>query len=176
MNIANKVTVLRLLLIPVFLVLYYIYGTAYNIAAIVFVIASLTDALDGHLARSRNLVTIFGKFVDPLVDKLLTMAAFVVLVEASIIPAWAVIIIIARELIITGFRTLAADKGITIAASKWGKLKTTSQMIALVLLLLNNSTLNIAGVYVFYIAVILTIISGLDYIIKNKEVLDLENI
>lgn len=176
MNIANKVTVLRLLLIPVFLVLYYIYGTAYNIAAIVFVIASLTDALDGHLARSRNLVTTFGKFVDPLVDKLLTMAAFVVLVEASIIPAWAVIIIIARELIITGFRTLAADKGITIAASKWGKLKTTSQMIALVLLLLNNSTLNIAGVYVFYIAVILTIISGLDYIIKNKEVLDLENI
>ena len=176
MNIANKVTVLRLLLIPVFLVLYYIYGTSYNIAATVFVIASLTDALDGHLARSRNLVTTFGKFVDPLVDKLLTMAAFVVLVEASIIPAWAVIIIIARELIITGFRTLAADKGITIAASKWGKLKTTSQMIALVLLLLNNSTLNIAGVYVFYIAVILTIISGLDYIIKNKEVLDLENI
>ncbi len=176
MNIANKVTVLRLLLIPVFLVLYYIYGTDYNISAIVFVIASLTDALDGHLARSRNLVTTFGKFVDPLVDKLLTMAAFVVLVEASIIPAWAVIIIIARELIITGFRTLAADKGITIAASKWGKLKTTSQMIALVLLLLNNSTLNIAGVYVFYIAVILTIISGLDYIIKNKEVLDLENI
>lgn len=176
MNIANKVTVLRLLLIPIFLVLYYIYGTDYNIAAIVFVIASLTDALDGHLARSRNLVTTFGKFVDPLVDKLLTMAAFVVLVEASIIPAWTVIIIIARELIITGFRTLAADKGITIAASKWGKLKTTSQMIALVLLLLNNSTLNIAGVYVFYIAVILTIISGLDYIIKNKEVLDLENI
>lgn len=176
MNIANKVTVLRLLLIPIFLVLYYIYGTDYNIAAIIFVIASLTDALDGHLARSRNLVTTFGKFVDPLVDKLLTMAAFVVLVEASIIPAWAVIIIIARELIITGFRTLAADKGITIAASKWGKLKTTSQMIALVLLLLNNSTLNIAGVYVFYIAVILTIISGLDYIIKNKEVLDLENI
>lgn len=176
MNIANKVTVLRLLLIPIFLVLYYIYGTAYNIAAVVFVIASLTDALDGHLARSRNLVTTFGKFVDPLVDKLLTMAAFVVLVEASIIPAWAVIIIIARELIITGFRTLAADKGITIAASKWGKLKTTSQMIALVLLLLNSSTLNNIGVYIFYIAVMLTIISGLDYIIKNKEVLDLENI
>lgn len=176
MNIANKVTVLRLLLIPVFLVLYYNYGTTYNIAAIVFVIASLTDAIDGHLARSRNLVTTFGKFVDPLVDKLLTMAAFVVLVESGIIPAWAVIIIIARELIITGFRTLAADKGITIAASKWGKLKTTSQMISLVLLLLNNTSLNKIGVYVFYIAVLLTIISGLDYIVKNKEVLDLENI
>ena len=176
MNIANKVTVLRLLLIPVFLVLYYNYGITYNIAAIVFVIASLTDAIDGHLARSRNLVTTFGKFVDPLVDKLLTMAAFVVLVESGIIPAWAVIIIIARELIITGFRTLAADKGITIAASKWGKLKTTSQMISLVLLLLNNTSLNKIGVYVFYIAVLLTIISGLDYIVKNKEVLDLENI
>ena len=176
MNIANKVTVLRLLLIPVFLVLYYNYGTTYNIAAIVFVIASLTDAIDGHLARSRNLVTTFGKFVDPLVDKLLTMAAFVVLVESGIIPAWAVIIIIARELIITGFRTLAADKGITIAASKWGKLKTTSQMISLVLLLLNNTSLNKIGVYVFYIAVLLTIISGFDYIVKNKEVLDLENI
>lgn len=176
MNIANKVTVLRLLLIPVFLVLYYIYGSTNNLAAIVFVVASLTDALDGHLARSRNLVTTFGKFVDPLVDKLLTMAAFVVLVEGSIIPAWAVIIIIARELIITGFRTLAADKGITIAASKWGKLKTTSQMVALVLLLLNNNSLNHIGIYVFYLAVILTIISGLDYIIKNKEVLDLENI
>ncbi|WP_416334497.1 CDP-diacylglycerol--glycerol-3-phosphate 3-phosphatidyltransferase [Anaerococcus sp. DFU013_CI05] len=176
MNIANKVTVLRLLLIPVFLVLYYMYGSTYNIAAIVFVIASLTDALDGHLARSRNLVTTFGKFVDPLVDKLLTVAAFIVLVEGSIIPAWAVIIIIVRELTITGFRTLAADKGITIAASKWGKLKTTSQMIALVLLLVNNTILNNIGIYVFYIAVILTIISGLDYIIKNKEVLDLENI
>ena len=176
MNIANKVTVLRLVLIPVFLILYYNYGVSYNIAAIVFIIASLTDALDGHLARSKNLVTTFGKFVDPLVDKLLTMAAFVVLVESSTIPAWAVIIIIARELTITGFRTLAADKGITIAASKWGKLKTTSQMISLVMLLLDNLKLNQLGVYVFYIAVLLTIISGLDYILKNKEVLDLENL
>ena len=176
MNIANKVTVLRLLLIPVFLVLYYIYGTSYNIAAIVFVIASLTDALDGHLARSRNLITNFGKFVDPLVDKVLTMAAFIVLVEGQIIPAWAVIIIIARELIITGFRTLAADQGITIAASMWGKAKTTSQMIALVCLLLDVEVLNNIGIYIFYIAVALTMISGVDYIVKNKQVLDLENI
>ncbi len=176
MNIANKVTTVRLLLIPVFVILYYTYGTAYNIAAIVFIIASLTDALDGHLARSRNLVTTFGKFVDPLVDKLLTMAAFVVLVESKIIPAWAVIIIISRELMITAFRTLAADKGITIAASKWGKAKTISQMTALVLLLLNNLSLNKIGIYVFYLAVILTLISGIDYIVKNIEVLDLENI
>lgn len=176
MNIANKVTMVRLILIPVFVVAFYIYGTSYNLAAILFMVASLTDALDGHLARSRNLITNFGKFVDPLVDKVLTMAAFIILVEAQIIPAWAVIIIISRELIITGFRTLAADMGITIAASMWGKAKTTSQMISLVLLLLHNDALNKFGIYVFYIAVILTVISGLDYLIKNKKVLDLENI
>ena len=141
-----------------------------------FILASLTDALDGHLARSRNLVTTFGKFVDPLADKLLTMAAFIVLVGGNILPAWAVIIILSRELAITAFRTIAADQGIVIAASKWGKAKTTSQMLALVMLLFNNNTLNNLGIYVFYLAVILTIISGADYIIKNKKVLDLENI
>lgn len=176
MNIANKVTMVRLIMIPIFVIAFYFYGTSYNIAAILFMVASLTDALDGHLARSRNLITNFGKFVDPLVDKVLTMAAFIVLVEANVIPAWAVIIIISRELIITGFRTLAADMGITIAASMWGKAKTTSQMISLVLLLLHNDVLNKFGIYVFYVAVILTLISGLDYIIKNKKVLDLENI
>ena len=113
MNIANKVTMVRLVMIPIFVIAFYFYGTSYNIAAILFMVASLTDALDGHLARSRNLITNFGKFVDPLVDKVLTMAAFIVLVEANVIPAWAVIIIISRELIITGFRTLAADMGIT---------------------------------------------------------------
>ena len=176
MNIANKVTMVRLVMIPIFVMAFYIYGTSYNIAAILFMVASLTDAVDGHLARSRNLITNFGKFVDPLVDKVLTMAAFIVLVEANVIPAWAVIIIISRELIITGFRTLAADMGITIAASMWGKAKTTSQMISLVLLLLHNDVLNKFGIYVFDVAVILTLISGLDYIIKNKKVLDLENI
>ena len=176
MNIANKVTMVRLVMIPIFVIAFYFYGTSYNIAAILFMVASLTDALDGHLARSRNLITNFGKFVDPLVDKVLTMAAFIVLVEANVIPAWAVIIIISRELIITGFRTLAADMGITIAASMWGKAKTTSQMISLVLLLLHNDVLNNFGIYVFYLAVVLTVISGLDYIMKNKKVLDLENI
>ncbi|WP_044565458.1 CDP-diacylglycerol--glycerol-3-phosphate 3-phosphatidyltransferase [Anaerococcus provencensis] len=176
MNIANKVTTLRLILIPVFVAFYYFMGRDNNIAAIIFIIASLTDALDGHLARSRNLITNFGKFVDPLVDKVLTMAAFIVLVEGQIIPSWAVIIIIARELIITGFRTLAADQGITIAASMWGKAKTTSQMVALVCLLLDVEVLNNIGIYIFYIAVALTVISGVDYIVKNKQVLDLENI
>ena len=176
MNIANKVTTLRLILIPIFVAFYYFMGRDNNIAAIIFIIASLTDALDGHLARSRNLITNFGKFVDPLVDKVLTMAAFIVLVEGQIIPAWAVIIIIASELIITGFRTLAADQGITIAASMWGKAKTTSQMVALVCLLLDVEVLNNIGIYIFYIAVILTVISGVDYMVKNKQVLDLENI
>ena len=176
MNIANKVTMIRLVLIPVFVVCFYIYGTSYNIAAIVFLVASLTDALDGYLARSRNLVTNFGKFVDPLVDKVLTIAAFIVLVEAKVIPARAVIIIIARELIITGSRTLAADMGITIAASVWGEAKTISQMVSLVMLLLNVSALNKLGIYVFYLAVILTVLSGWDYLVKNKKVLDLENI
>lgn len=176
MNIANKVTTLRMILVPVFVALYYAYGTQYNIAAIVFAIASLTDAVDGHLARSRNLVTTFGKFADPLVDKLLTMAAFVVLTAANIIPAWAVILIIARELIITGFRTIAASNNITIAASKGGKLKTLSQCFAIVLLLMNYQILNQIGIYVFYIAVVLTVYSGWDYITKNTQVLDLENI
>lgn len=176
MNIANKVTMARFFLIPVFVLAFYVFGYDYNIAAIIFVVASLTDAIDGHLARSRNLVTNFGKFVDPLVDKVLTMAAFIVLVGKGAIPAWAVIIIVARELIITGFRTLAADMGITIAASPWGKAKTISQMVSLVLLLVSNNSLNKLGLYVFFLAVILTIISGVDYIVKNKEVLDLENI
>ena len=174
MNLANKITLMRLFLIPVFVIIFMISGRDMNLAAIVFVIASLTDALDGHIARSRNMITNFGKFTDPLV--VLTMAAFLVLVEDNTIPAWPVIIIISRELIITGFRTLAADSGITIAASMWGKAKTTSQMIALVMLLLNVEVINKLGIYVFYLALILTVISGLDYLVKNKKVLDLENI
>lgn len=176
MNLANKITLVRLFLIPVFVIIFMISERDMNIAAIVFIIASLTDAVDGHIARSRNMITNFGKFTDPLVDKVLTMAAFLVLVEDNTIPAWPVIIIISRELIITGFRTLAADSGITIAASMWGKAKTTSQMISLVMLLLNVPVLNKAGIFVFYIAVALTVISGVDYIVKNKKVLDLENI
>lgn len=176
MNIANKVTTLRMILVPVFVILYYIYGNQYNVAAIVFAIAALTDAVDGHLARSRNLVTTFGKFADPLVDKILTMSAFVILTSANVIPAWAVILIIARELIITGFRTIAASNNITIAASKAGKSKTLSQCFAIVFLLINNPTFNQIGMVIFYIAVILTVYSGWDYLAKNKKVLDLDNI
>lgn len=176
MNIANKVTIARMALVPVFVVLYYIFGKEYNIAAIIFAIAALTDALDGYLARSRNLVTTFGKFMDPLVDKILTMAAFIVLTESNIIPAWATILILSREFIITGFRTIAASNKITIAASKGGKLKTLSQCFAIAFMLINNDMVNKLGIVVFYIAVILTLYSGWDYLVKNKKVLDLKNI
>lgn len=176
MNIANKVTTVRMLMVPVFVVLYLVFGKAYNVAAIIYALAALTDALDGHLARSRNLVTTFGKFMDPLVDKILTMAGFVLLVEANVVSSWAVILIIARELIITGLRTLAASNNITIAASKGGKLKTLSQCIATFLLLLNNESLNSIGMYIFYLAVILTVYSGIDYLVKNKQVLNLDDI
>lgn len=176
MNIANKVTTARMILVPVFVVLYLVFGKMYNVAALLYAIASLTDALDGHLARSRNLVTTFGKFMDPLVDKILTMAGFVLLTSTNIIPSWAVILIISRELIITGLRTLAASNNITIAASKGGKAKTMSQCVSTVMLLINNQTINSIGIIIFYIAVVLTVISGIDYLAKNKKVLNLDDI
>ena len=176
MNIANKVTTVRMFMVPVFVVSYYIFGNDYNIAAIIFALASLTDALDGHLARSRNLVTTFGKFMDPLVDKILTMAGFILLTSTNAIPAWACILIIARELIITGLRTLAASNNVTIAASKGGKAKTMSQCISIFLLLVSNETFNYVGLIIFYLAVVLTVLSGADYLIKNKKVLNLNDI
>lgn len=177
MNIANKLTLFRILLVPVFLIFMYIdipYGEF--IAGVIFTIAAITDMLDGYLARSRNLVTTFGKFVDPLADKVLTCAAFIVLVEKHIFPAWAVIIIIAREFIITGFRTLAASNNITIAASKLGKLKTISQLIGLIWVLFSPPLPLSVGIVIFYIAVFLTALSGVDYIVKNIKILDLDNI
>lgn len=175
MNIANKVTTVRMIMVPIFVVLYLIFGKMFNIVAIVYALAALTDALDGHLARSRNLVTTFGKFMDPLVDKILTMSGFILLTSTNLVPSWAVILIIARELIITGLRTLAASNNITIAASKGGKAKTLSQCISTVLLLLNNNALNTIGLVIFYLAVIITVISGIDYLVKNKKVLNLDN-
>lgn len=177
MNIANKLTIFRILMVPVFLILMGLEGQTYHsLGGLIFVIASLTDMLDGYLARSRNLVTTFGKFMDPLADKILTSAAFIVLVEKNIIPAWAVVIIIAREFIITGFRTLAASQDITIAASPLGKLKTIFQLTALILLLFPAIFPLGLGLVVFYIAVILTVLSGVDYLLKNRQVLDLENL
>lgn len=177
MNLANKITLLRVLLVPVFVVVYYLEIPYSNyLAAAIFVIASLTDALDGHIARTRNLITNFGKFADPLADKVLAAAALIVLVGAGKVPAWIVIVIIAREFAISGFRIIAASEGITIAASKWGKAKTISQLTAIILLLMNNfpfSQIRIPmDIIMLYIALILTIISGADYILKNSHILN----
>ena len=175
MNLPNKLTILRTIMIPVFLIFLYIPGlgmTGDVLAAAIFVLASFTDLLDGKIARKYNLVTNFGKFMDPLADKLLVCSALIALVDLNRIPAWVVIIIIAREFIISGFRLIASDNGVVIAASYWGKFKTTFQMIMIILLILNIDYpySNIINMVIMYIALTLTIISLLDYIIKNYKV------
>ena len=135
MNLANKLTMIRIFLVPVFLVFITVKEIPYGsiIASLVFIIASLTDQLDGYIARSRNQITNFGKFMDPLADKLLVTAALVSLVELKLVAGWAVVVILAREFAVSGLRTLAASDGIVIAASWWGKIKTVTQMIACLL-------------------------------------------
>ncbi len=180
MNIANKITTFRMLLIPVFVIAIIITGLDSVIPGIIFVGAALTDFIDGYLARSRNLVTNFGKFMDPLADKLLSTTALIMLIQLEKIAAWIVVVIVAREFIITGFRVLAASNNVTIAASIWGKFKTTTQFIAIILLLFKETLLlrfifPLDTIFI-YISLFLTIISAADYIIKNKNVLDLNNI
>lgn len=175
MNLPNKLTILRTIMIPVFIIFLYIPGlgmTGDVLATAIFVLASFTDLLDGKIARKYNLVTNFGKFMDPLADKLLVCSALIALVDLDRIPAWVVIIIIAREFIISGFRLIASDNGVVIAASYWGKFKTTFQMIMIILLILNIDYpySNIVNMVIMYIALALTIISLLDYIIKNYKV------
>jgi CDP-diacylglycerol--glycerol-3-phosphate 3-phosphatidyltransferase len=198
MNLANKLTILRIILVPIFLIFIAIkmpYGTI--IATLVFIIAALTDKLDGYIARSRNQITRFGKLMDPLADKLLVTAALVSLVELQIIPAWAAIIIIAREFAVTGLRSIAAAEGIVIAASWWGKIKTVVQIIAIIFALfevilktmpetmpkladvINNSPklvqfFNVMPDITLAIAIIITIISGVDYFQKNKTVIKVD--
>lgn len=175
MNLANKLTILRIFLVPVFM-LFLLVDMPYGeyIAAGIFVIAALTDSLDGYIARSRNQITKFGKFMDPLADKLLVSSALIVLVEMNRLSSWIVVIIIAREFAITGLRVLAASEGITIAASWWGKFKTVSQIVAIIVLLLNNYPFSILGIpfdkISVALALIFTVISGADYLIKNKQV------
>jgi CDP-diacylglycerol--glycerol-3-phosphate 3-phosphatidyltransferase len=176
MNLANRLTLLRILLVPVFLyVLLSGIPNASFYAAIVFIIASITDFFDGYIARSRNMVTKLGKLMDPLADKILVTAALVGLVELNKISSWFVVIILSREFIVSIFRAVAATEGIVIAASWWGKLKTNAQMIAIILLLLNNWPMQNTNIpldmIMLYIATALTIISGYDYIAKNKNVL-----
>ena len=172
MNIANKITMFRVVLIPVFLIVLY-WGFPYStyVGLGIFILASLTDFLDGYLARSRNLVTDFGKFMDPLSDKLLVCSALICLIELGQLPAWVVIIIISREFIISGFRLVAADNGVVIAASYWGKFKTTFQMAAVILMIFNIPALTLVTNIVVVIAVALTIISLVDYVAKNIKIL-----
>ena len=147
------------------------------IALIIFCVASLTDMLDGKIARARNLVTNFGKFMDPLADKLLVCSAMICMIPLGKLQAWFVIVIIAREFIISGFRLIASDNGVVIAASYWGKFKTTFQMLMVIVLILNiqMSFFQILGVILTYVALILTVVSLIDYIVKNKDVLKEQN-
>ena len=175
MNLPNKLTLFRVVLIPFFvffLLAPFFEGYGNYIAVAIFIVASLTDFLDGKIARKYNLVTNFGKFMDPLADKLLVCSAMICLISTGQLPAWIVIIIISREFIISGFRLIASDNGVVIAASYWGKFKTTFQMIMIILLILDLPFvyMNIVNNIIVYVALILTVISLVDYIFKNYKV------
>lgn len=188
MNLANKLTMIRMILVPIFLLFIAVKGIPYGtiLATVVFVIAAITDKLDGYIARSRNQITNFGKLMDPLADKLLVSSALVSLVEFQIIPTWVAMIIIAREFLVTGLRSLAASEGIVLAASKWGKAKTATQIVAIIFALINLTYVNgglSTYIYIYIsqsfmslitnvcisVAVIITILSGVDYFVKNKS-------
>ena len=178
MNLPNKLTILRTVMIPFFILFLYtdwFHGYDKIIAAVIFIAASLTDMLDGKIARKYNLVTNFGKFMDPLADKLLVCSALIALVDLNKIAAWIVIIIIAREFIISGFRLVASDNGVVIAASYWGKFKTTFQMLMIIFTIFNiyleNDVLDVISNILVYVALALTVISLIDYMLKNKDVL-----
>ena len=189
MNLANKLTLLRIVLIPFFIVCFYIPNLVFNtidlnhyqipyayiIALVIFLIAAITDFIDGYIARKYNMITDFGKFMDPLADKLLVTAALLMLLEHTLVSGWVVFIILAREFIVTGFRMLAASKGIVIAAGWLGKIKTVVQFIMISTLLLLNypfELLNLPVDQIFVaLAVILTIASGVEYIYQNRQIL-----
>ena len=173
MNLPNKLTIFRVILIPVFIIALMsgIITEPVNryVGVVIFCVASFTDYLDGHIARKYNLVTNFGKFMDPLADKLLVSSALICMIELGFLPAWIVIIIISREFIITGFRLIAAEGGLVIAASWWGKIKTVTQMLMIILVLLGVG--GIIGNILIILATVFTVISGVDYIVKNIGVL-----
>lgn len=175
MNLPNKLTVLRMILIVPFVIVMLtdVCGGAGKWVALgIFILASLTDLLDGKIARKYQLITNFGKFMDPLADKLLVCAAMICLVEMGKIPSWVVIIIISREFVISGFRLIASDNGIVIAASYWGKFKTVFQMIMVILMIMDMESLYLLTQAVMWIALILTVISLVDYLKKNWHVMD----
>jgi len=175
MNLPNKITIFRVCMIPVFLVFMLVTGIPFGnyIATAVFAIACASDALDGHIARKHNLVTNFGKFMDPLADKLLVCSALICFVELSYMQAWIVIVIIAREFIISGFRLIASDNGVVIAASYWGKFKTIAQMITCILLIvqLPFAWVEVIEQIFIWLSLVLTVVSLVEYIWKNKNVL-----
>lgn len=175
-NLPNILSISRVFLVPVIMVFLSLrtqFGSVGGVcigdvlAGIVFIIASLTDAADGYIARKRGIVTTLGKFIDPLADKIMVVASLVVLVELHRVPSWMVVIIVAREFVVTGLRLIAASEGVVIAASKSGKLKTVSQIIGIILLIFNLP----CGITVMWIAMILTIWSGAEYIINSSDLL-----
>lgn len=191
MNLPNKLTIFRMIMVPFFVYIllapvYYPTGSfmylilppvlvtyANYVAALIFVVASFTDFLDGYLARRDGLVTNFGKFMDPLADKLLVCSALICLIQTGLLPAWVVVIIISREFIISGFRLVASDNGVVIAASYWGKFKTVTQMVMVVVLILNfqHPLMILFANILIWLSVILTVVSLVDYVVKNKDVL-----
>ena len=172
MNLPNKITIIRVIAVPFFVVLFNL-NYAFP-AAILFCIASATDALDGYIARKRGLVTNFGKIMDPLADKIIVIAAFILLVQSGKIPGWMIIVILAREFIVAGLRTVAAVDGIVIAAGIWGKLKTATQMLAIPFLIVDNWPFEMIGIPVdqilLWLCVAFTVISGIEYIYKNRRI------
>ena len=175
MNLPNKLTILRTVMIPFFILFLYtdwFHGYDKIIAAVIFIAASLTDMLDGKIARKYNLVTNFGKFMDPLADKLLVCSAMICLIPSGKLPTAIVIVIIAREFIISGFRLVASDNGIVIAANYWGKFKTVSQMAMIIVLIADlGGVFDLIGQILIWLALALTIISLIDYVWTNRQVL-----
>ena len=178
MNLANKLSLARIFLVPIimFFILVRIPFGEY-IAAIIFILAAITDGVDGYVARARKEVTKFGKLLDPLADKLLISAALISLVEIALVPAWIAVVIIGREFAVTGLRTIAASDGIVISANKLGKIKTVTQIVAVVAIILNDVVVNFIGIpfnigeIALYVAVVFTIWSGIDYFVKGWKLL-----
>lgn len=185
MNVPNTLTIIRVILVPFVVVLLLVQPFEYSnyVALGIFALACLTDMLDGMIARKYNLITNFGKFMDPLADKLLVCSCMICFTANAYLPAWVTIVIIAREFIISGFRLIASDKGVVIAAGKLGKIKTVTQMIMLILLILDfpksffYMDLNVALVFIIvekifiYLSALFTVISLIEYLVKNKNVL-----
>ena len=176
MNLPNKLTIARMCMVPLFMIALMMNTPASRlIATVIFALASLTDMLDGQIARKYNMVTNFGKLMDPLADKVLTAAAMICLVELGDLAAWIAVVIIFREYLITGLRSVAASENIVVAANIWGKVKTVCQMIALMLLMVKPQIVDLCGIniglWLMYVAVALTVYSGLDYVLKlNKQI------